>query len=141
MGNDINSVVLVGRLTRESEIRYTNGGMAILTFSLAVGKRVKKGDKWEDEADFFDCKMFGKGAESVSKYLEKGKQVAISGTLSQSRWEKDGQKYSKVEVIANTLQLLGGNQTHEERPQSTQRQNVQNSVVPPEDFTGDEIPF
>jgi len=141
MANDINSVVLVGRLTRESEIRYTNGGMAILTFSLAVGKRVKKGDKWEDDADFFDCKMFGKGAESVSNFLEKGKQVAISGTLSQSRWEKDGQKYSRVEVIANTLQLLGGNQTHEERPQSTQPQKVKNSVVPPEYFTGDEIPF
>ena len=118
-----------------------------MTFSLAVGKRVKNGDKWEDEADFFDCKMFGKGAESVSKYLEKGKQVAISGTLSQSRWEKDGQKYSKVEVIANTLQLLGGNQTHEERPQSTQGpKSRNNAVVPPEDFVGDSfndelIPF
>ena len=139
--NDMNIVAINGRLTKDAELKYTSGGMAIATFSLASNRSVKKGDKWEDEANFFECTMFGKSAEAVKQYLTKGQQVSISGELRQERWEKDGQKQSRVTIIVNHLQLVGGNQTHEERPQSTQRQNVQNSVVPPEDFTGDEIPF
>ena len=139
--NDMNIVAINGRITKDAELKYTSGGMAIATLSLASNRSVKKGDKWEDEANFFDCTMFGKSAEAVKQYLTKGQQVSISGELRQERWEKDGQKNSRVTIIVNHLQLMGGKQTHEERPQSTQRQNVQNSVVPPEDFTGDEIPF
>jgi len=139
--NDMNIVAINGRLTKDAEIKYTSGGMAIATISLASNRSVKKNDKWEDEANFFDCTMFGKSAEAVKQYLTKGQQVSISGELRQERWEKDGQKQSRVTIIVNHLQPMGGKQTHEERPQSTQRQNVQNSVVPPEDFTGDEIPF
>ena len=139
--NDMNIVAINGRLTKDAELKYTSGGMAIATLSLASNRSVKKNDKWEDEANFFECTMFGKSAEAVKQYLTKGQQVSISGELRQERWEKDGQKQSRVTIIVNHLQLVGGNQTHEERPQSTQRQNVQNSVVPPEDFTGDEIPF
>jgi len=136
MANDINSVVLVGRLTKQQEIKFTTGGMAIMNFSLAVSKRVKKGSDWVDDVDFFDCKMFGKGAESDNNYLDKGKQVAIDGVLSQSRWEKEGQKHSKIEIIANTLQLLGGKS---DTPQSTKGPQKQ-TAVPPEDFE-DDIPF
>ena len=139
--NDMNIVAINGRLTKDAELKYTSGGMAIATFSLASNRSVKKGDKWEDEANFFDCTMFGKSAEAVKQYLTKGQQVSISGELRQERWEKDGQKQSRVTIIVNHLQLVGGNQTHEERPQSTQPQKVKNSVVPPEYFTGDEIPF
>ena len=108
MANDLNVVALSGRLTRESELRYTNGGMAICRFSLAVNRRTKKGDNWEDEASFFECSMFGKSAESVNQFLEKGKQVNVVGELRQNRWEKDGQMQSRVEVIVNNLQLIGG---------------------------------
>ena len=139
--NDMNIVAINGRLTKDAEIKYTSGGMAIATLSLASNRSVKKGDKWEDEANFFDCTMFGKSAEAVKQYLTKGQQVSISGELRQERWEKDGQSRSRVTIIVNHLQLVGGNQTHEERPQSTQPQKVKNSVVPPEYFTGDEIPF
>ena len=140
--NDMNIVAINGRLTSESEMRYSNGGMPICRFSIAVNRSKKTADnRWEDEANFFDCTMFGKSAEAVKQYLTKGQQVSISGELRQERWEKDGQKQSRVTIIVNHLQPMGGKQTHEERPQSTQRQNVQNSVVPPEDFTGDEIPF
>ncbi len=141
MANDINQVVLVGRLTRPQELKFTQGGMAIMTFSLAVGKRVKKGDKWEDEANFFDCTMFGKSAEAVKQYLTKGQQVSISGELRQERWEKDGQKNSRVTIIVNHLQLVGGKQMHEERPQSTQAPKQGNLPNTPENFVDDEIPF
>ena len=106
--NDINHVVLVGRLTRDAELRYTNSGMAISKFSIAVNRRVKNGDKWEDEASFLDITYFGKAAEAVNQYLTKGTQIAVDGELRQNRWEQEGQSRSKIEVVANHVQLLGG---------------------------------
>ena len=122
MANDLNLVALSGRLVRESELRYTNGGMAICRFSLAVNRRTKKGDNWEDEASFFDCSMFGKSAESVNQFLEKGKQVNVHGELRQNRWEQDGESRSRVEVIVNNLQLIGGSSQGREEGSSTPQQ-------------------
>ena len=143
--NDMNIVAINGRLTKDAELKYTSGGMAIATLSLASNRSVKKNDKWEDEANFFDCTMFGKSAEAVKQYLTKGQQVSISGELRQERWEKDGQKNSRVTIIVNHLQLVGGKQTHEERPTQGQKQS-NTKVVAPEDFVGDsfdgsQIPF
>jgi len=104
----INSVVLVGNLTRDAALKYTSSGLAILEFSLAVNRRVKSGDTWTDEASFFDITLFGKAGESVSQYMTKGKQVSVQGELKQDRWEQDGQKRSKVVIIANDVRLLGG---------------------------------
>ncbi len=106
MANDMNMVALIGRLTRDAEMKFTDGGMAILSFSLAVNKRKKVGDQWQDEAQFFDCTYFGKGAEAIQDWMTKGKQVAAQGELRQSRWEQDGQNRSKVSIIANSVQLL-----------------------------------
>ena len=106
MANDLNMVALIGRLTRDAEMRFTNGGMAIASFSIAVNKRKKNGDQWEDEAHFFDCTLFGKAAESIEGWLKKGKQGAVQGELRQSRWEQDGQNRSKIEIVANSVQLL-----------------------------------
>lgn len=108
MANDINHVILVGRLTRDSELRYTNSGLAIAKFSIAVNRRKRSGEQWEDEASFFDITYFGKAAEAVNQYLSKGKQIAVDGELRQNRWEQDGQSRSKVEVVANNVQLLSG---------------------------------
>lgn len=104
----INSVVLVGHLTRDAEIKYFNNGNAIVKFSIAQNRRKKQGDAWVDEAMFFDVSFGGKGAEAVHKYLIKGKQVGVQGELRQDRWEQDGQARSKVFVSAFELQLLGG---------------------------------
>lgn len=108
MANDINTCTLTGRLTRDPEIKYTTGGLCIVDFSLASGYRKKSGDEWTDETNYIDCTHMGRGAEAVSKYLAKGKQIAITGELRQDRWEKDGQKRSKVKVQVRDLQLLGG---------------------------------
>lgn len=130
--NDMNVVAINGRLVREAELRFSTSGTVVLRFSIAVNRSVKKGDKWEDEASFFDCTMFGKMAEGVSKYLNKGKQVSIIGELVQNRWEKDGEKRSKVEIIVNKLQLLGG--------KDEQKQSYQQEPQGPENFE-DDIPF
>jgi single-strand DNA-binding protein len=70
---DLNHVVLIGRLTRDSELKYTSGGQAVCKFSIAVNRRKKNGDQWEDEANFFDIVVWGRQGESLHTYLKKGK--------------------------------------------------------------------
>jgi len=107
MASDINRVVLVGRLTRDAELRYTNSGTAICRFSIANNYRRKVGDNWTEEANFFDCALMGRRGEALQKYMTKGTQVAIEGELRQNRWEQDGQNRSKVEIFVTDVQLLG----------------------------------
>ena len=120
---DLNHVVLVGRCTRDATMKYTVGGMAIGSFSIAVNRSVKKGDGWANEASFFDCVLYGKIAESVDRYLVKGKQVAVEGELHQKRWEQDGQARSKVEIVVSSVQLLGGEKNKEAQESAQNRTN------------------
>lgn len=105
---DINHVVLVGRLTRNAELKYTASGAAVSKFSIAINQRRKKDDQWVDESHFFDIVLWGKTAESLNQYLVKGKQVGIEGQLRQDRWEQEGQSRSRVEIFATNVMLLGG---------------------------------
>ncbi|MGD1821057.1 MAG: single-stranded DNA-binding protein [Pleomorphochaeta sp.] len=116
MATDLNIVALVGRLTRPCEMRYTNTGFAICSFTLAVNRRKKSQDgSWNDSVSFFDCSYFGKAAEGVSQYLTKGQQVSVQGYLDQQTWETNGQKRSKVVVIVNSLSLLGSSSNNNNR--------------------------
>ncbi|MEL3907746.1 MAG: single-stranded DNA-binding protein [Treponemataceae bacterium] len=125
---DINRVILVGRLTRDAELKYTGSGYPVCTFSIAVNRRRKNGDIWEDEASFFDIVLWGKAGEALNQYLVKGKQVGIDGELRQNRWEQDGQPRSRVEVVAMNVQLLGGGYSQGQgnygRPASSNYQNT-----------------
>lgn len=103
---DINKTIQIGRLTKDSEMAYTTSGVCVTKFTIAVNRMKDKNGK--ENTDFFDVKLFGKQAEALSKYLQKGKQVCVEGALQQERWERDGQKFSKVVIIADMVQLLGG---------------------------------
>jgi single-strand DNA-binding protein len=105
---DLNHVVLIGRLTRDAELKYTANGQAVCKFSIAVNRRRKSGDQWLDEANFFDVVLWGRQGEAINQYLVKGKLVGVEGELRQDRWEQEGQNRSKIEIVANNLQLLGG---------------------------------
>ncbi|MDR1971486.1 MAG: single-stranded DNA-binding protein [Treponema sp.] len=105
---DLNHVTLVGRLTRDAELRYTASGQAVCKFSIALNRRRKNGDQWEDEANFFDIVLWGRQGEALNQYLVKGKMIGVEGELRQDRWQQDGQNRSKVEIVANNIQLLGG---------------------------------
>ena len=105
---DINHVTLVGRLTRDAELKYTNSGQAVSNISLAVNQRRRRDEQWVDEAHFFDCVVWGRTAEVLNTYLVKGKQVGIEGQLRQNRWEQEGRTRSRVEIWVNNIQLLGG---------------------------------
>lgn len=106
---DLNKVILIGRVTHDindKSFGYIGNGNAKLTLSIAVNRSVKRGDQWEDEVSFFEVIVWGKPAENLKSHITKGKRIAISGELRQERWEKDGQKYSKIEVNAESVQLL-----------------------------------
>lgn len=105
---DINTLTIIGRLTSNCDSAYTAGGTARLNLSIAVNRSQKTGGEWSDKASFFDVTVWGKTAENISPYLSKGKQIAVQGYLDQQRWEKDGQRFSKVCIIAEQVQLLGG---------------------------------
>ena len=106
--NDINSIILIGRLTKDTELKYTSGGMAIAKGAIAVNRSVKAGEGYKDQASFFDFSIFGKTAENLKSYLTKGKQVALIGYLKQERWtDSEGIKRTKVEICVNEIELLG----------------------------------
>ena len=105
---DINSVVLVGHLTKDMSLSYLQSGTACGQFYLAVNRRRKDGDQWVDEASYFEVAFYGKLAETLRQFMTKGRFVAVCGMLKQDRWEKDGQRFSKVRVIASNVELLGG---------------------------------
>lgn len=110
MGIDVNHVTIIGRLTRNAELKFTNGGTAITTISIANNEMKKTADGYEDVVSFFDVIIWGRTAEAIAQYLTKGKQVAIEGRLRQDRWHdrESGQPRSKVKITARTVQLLSG---------------------------------
>lgn len=127
---DINSVILVGRLTRDMEVTYSKtNNFPIGKFGIAINRRRKNGEQWIEEANFFDVTVMGTTADKLKPYLLKGKQVGIEGSLQQDRWEKDGQKFSRVVIIANNIQLLGsggngGNASQGYSPRPSYSQNT-----------------
>lgn len=104
----INSVNISGNLTRDPELRSTTTGTNVLSFSVAVNDRRKNSQtgEWEDAPNFVDVTMFGSRAEALSRFLHKGSKVAIEGKLRYSRWERDGQTRSKLEVVANEIEFM-----------------------------------
>ena len=119
----INRVAISGNLTRDSELRSTQGGTSILGMGVAVNERRKSAStgEWEDYPHFVDCTMFGTRAEKLQPYLTKGAKVAIEGRLRYSSWEKDGQKRSKLEVIVDEIEFMSrkdGAQTGGYAPQA-----------------------
>lgn len=117
----INYVALVGNLTRDVELRATQGGTDVLSFGIAVNDRRKNASwQWEDVPNFFECVTFGNRATALSDILTKGMKVAIAGKLHYTSWEKDGQKHSKVDIIADEIELMQNRNPQQEQPQQYQ---------------------
>ena len=112
MSKSINQVILMGNLTRDPELRTTPGGQSVCSFGIAINRSWQGSDGNQQEAvDYFDVTAWGKLGELVNQYLKKGRRCLIQGRLSYRSWEQDGQKRSKVEVVANDVTFLdGGNQ-------------------------------
>jgi single-strand DNA-binding protein len=103
-----NRVILLGNLTRDPELRYTQSGLAVTDIGLAVNERRKtQNGEWVDETVFVDITLWGRTAEIAGEYLSKGSPALFEGRLKLDTWEKDGQKHSKLKVVGDRLQLLG----------------------------------
>ncbi|HET6695464.1 MAG TPA: single-stranded DNA-binding protein [Gaiellaceae bacterium] len=133
MAGDINRVTLVGRLTRDPELRHLPSGSPVLQLGLAVNGRQKdEAGNWTDKPNFFDVKVFGNQAEMLSQHLAKGRRVGIDGRLDWSSWEaQDGSKRSKVEVVAFQVQFLDSRSDGGEQGQ----------YIPSSDVTADRTDF
>jgi len=104
-----NKVILMGNLTRDPEVRYTQGGTAVSEIGLAVNdKRKDAKGEWIEETTFVDVTLWGRTAEIAGEYLGKGSSVLVEGRLKLDSWEKDGQKRSKLRVVAENMRMLGG---------------------------------
>ena len=108
MPADLNRVTLVGRLTRDPELRHSGGGDAICSMRLAVSSRSRdETGNWGDRSNYFDVTVFGRQAETASTYLAKGRRIGVDGRLSWREWQaQDGTKRQSVEVIANDIFFL-----------------------------------
>jgi single-strand DNA-binding protein len=130
-----NKIILIGNLTKDPELRYTPQGTPVASFRLAVNYRYKQsasgGDDMKQETLFIDNVVFGRQAESCSKYLNKGSSVLVEGRLQERRWESDGQQKSKFEVIAQSVKFLSKRAATEELAVEGSRE----TDVPPEETT------
>ena len=147
-----NRVILVGNLTRDVELRFTKTNMAVTDIAIAVNERVKRNEQWVDEVHFFDITLWGRLAEIAGEYLSKGSSVLIEGKLKLDRWEQDGQKRSKIKIVGERMQMLGGrsggggggggggsySNSNNDAPNESQQQPDQPVQAPPAE---DEVPF
>lgn len=105
----LNKVMLIGNLGKDPEGRVTQGGLQVATFSLATNERRKNGDQWEDHVEWHNIVCFGKTAEAVLKFCQKGKQVYVDGKITTEKWQdKEGKDRYTTKIIAETVRFLGG---------------------------------
>ncbi len=120
-----NRVILVGNLTRDIELKYTPGGTAVTDIGMAVNDRRKSASgEWIDETTFVDVTLWGRTAEVASEYLGKGSPILVEGRLKLDTWETDGQKRSKLRVVCDRMQMLGGGAPGSGRPRASSAEHV-----------------
>ena len=148
MARGVNKVILLGRLGKDPEMRYTPSGTAIATFSMATNHRQKSQDgEWVDKTEWHNLIAFGKTAEIAGEYLKKGKQLYIEGRLQTSSWEdQQGQKKYKTEIVISDLQMLGSKGDEGFSPPSEapkEEASQKDSSQPPEPAAEeeDDLPF
>lgn len=109
MARSFNQVILMGNLTRDPELRTIPSGQSVCSFSLALNRSYKGQDgEWQEATDYVDIVAWGPLGERVAQYLSKGRPCLVNGRLQSRSWEQDGQKRSKVEVVAQDVTFLGG---------------------------------
>ena len=129
---EINRVIIIANTTRDVELKITPSGASVANFSIASNRKYKAGDETKEEVSYFDCVVWGKLAELCEKYVKKGDKVGIEGRLQQRRWETDGKKASKVEIVVENVQFL----SNKGNSQSQVGDNEEPGI-----FSDAEIPF
>ncbi len=150
MASDLNRVILIGRLTRDPEIRYTPAGTAVASFSLANSRTYAVTGEKKEQVSYFDCIAWSKLGEIITEYCKKGHRIAVEGRLQQSRWDdQDGKKRSKVELVIENFQFLTGKGEGAEYPAEPRTKTSEpnndfggsSSSFEENPFSDDDIPF
>jgi single-strand DNA-binding protein len=131
---NINQVIIAGRLTRDPEIRHTQGGLSVCNFGIANNKKI--GEK--DVACFVDVSAFGKQADAIAQYLKKGNKICVIGRLELEQWEKDGERKSKHKIVCDRFEFVDGPKDREEEAQPARKAAPAPRSKQPVD---DDIPF
>lgn len=105
MAGDTNCLFMKGRMVKLAETKYPREGMAVVDFTIAVNESVKKNDSWEKRPNYFDCSWIGNYAKTIAPSMTKGREVFVTGKLHQDRWEKNGQKQSKIVIKCENVDL------------------------------------
>jgi single-strand DNA-binding protein len=129
-----NRVILAGNLVRDPETRFAPSGLAVTGFGIAVNHRYKSNNEVKEEVSLFDIVVFGKMGENCAEYLSKGRPVLVEGRLRQRRWEADGVKRNKIEVVADNVQFLGS-------PRGAASEGQDKAAAPAPEPPDDDIPF
>ena len=137
----INNVVLVGRIVREPELRYTPQNTAVATFTLAVNRRFKNA-KGEREADFINCVIWRQSAENLANWAKKGALVGITGSIQVRNYEnKEGQRVYVTEVLADNFQMLESSSNKTEKGKTKSQQDKDPFAGSPMEVSDDDLPF
>lgn len=137
----INNVVLVGRIVREPELRYTPQNTAVATFTLAVNRRFKNA-KGEREADFINCVIWRQPAENLANWAKKGALVGITGSIQVRNYEnKEGQRVYVTEVLADNFQILESSSNKTEKGKTKSQQDKDPFAGSPMEVSDDDLPF
>ena len=135
----MNTIQILGNMTRDCELKYAQSGTAIGSFGIAVNKKIKnQSGGYDDKAMFFDVTAFGKTAENINKYFGKGSRILISGELEFQQWEKDGQKRSKVGIVCQQFDFIDKKSDPQQEPQPMRQPAPSVPVI---DIDSGSIPF
>jgi len=127
--SNFNKVILLGNLTRDPEVRFTREGAPVASFTLAINSnRTRQEGESKDDVSYIDLVAFGKQADLVKNYLEKGAPLLVEGRLQQRRWEQEGQKRSKVEVVVQSITFMGGSRKSPQSGSSSLNQEDDQSL-------------
>ena len=122
MANDLNHVILIGRLVSDPQLRYTKSGTVVASFTLANNKSYSTGGEKKEQVSYFDCIAWSKMGEIITEYCKKGKMIAIEGRLQQRTWQdSEGKNKSKIEIVVENFQFLSGGKSADssEKPNSS----------------------
>ena len=144
----MNKVQILGTITRDIDLQYAPSGTAIAKVGIAVNKRYTSNGEKKEEVSYFNCVAFGKTGENINKYFQKGSRILISGELKEDRWEKDGQKQSRVSILIDGFDFIDKNNSSPQPKQApkVETYNAQGKKtaeydMPEFDISEDMIPF
>lgn len=144
--SDLNRVIIVGRLTKDSELRHTQAGMSVASFTIANNRTHVAGGEKKEQVSFFNCVAWGKLGETISQYCKKGQRIGIDGRIQQRSWEgQDGAKRITVEIVVENVQFLSPKSESNGNPQADKIKTILAPASPDDaqgaPFSDDDIPF